>query len=179
MEILSFRDWNQRYYERALMLYKQSILNHPRGFIQDLSNQPSIVEFAQEILKGGEFLGGFLQGELIGFIGIRHQGSGVFEVCKFHVDGHYQNRGFGSKLFDEVLRVSRRLEAKTLMLHVSKSQDFAIKIYKKRGFFIVEDRICEVQVGEQILHYPTLFMQLDMENLKLNSYSSIDLSEVR
>lgn len=141
-------------------LYCKSIVQNPDGFIQRLDLLPNIKDFILTTKKqGGNFFSLRLEEEIIGMCGLIKKNDLVVELCKFHIKDIYQGRGFGGKMLDFVQEYAKIKGYKKLILHVSKSQERAIALYKKHLFKITSEEICEVILQETIYTYPTLFME--------------------
>ncbi len=157
LEILEFKNW---YWTSALSaLYENSIRANPKGFRQDLENQMPILEFAKHISSnGGVFLGGFIDRQLIGILGLEPK-QGGYELCKFHIDSAFIGRGYGKAMLEHGLRYDKK---KIFSLHVSKSQQRAINLYMKYGFKVIRQEDCKVLVRDEVVIFPTLFMQKEV-----------------
>lgn len=71
------------------------------------------------------------------------------------VADHYQNKGIGSQLMDEVMDAARDLNLPKVFLTVVQDNDVAWKMYEKRGFRKYGER-----VGEDGLHYYCMIAEL-------------------
>lgn len=90
-------------------------------------------------------MGAFKDGELIGFIlnGIRSwQGKTTVYDCGTGVIPEYRKQGITSKMFSEVLSLLQGSNIEHYLLEVIQSNDAAVNLYKKQGFFITRDFSC-------------------------------------
>lgn len=141
-------------------LYCKSIMQNPDGFIQRLDLLPNIKDFILTTKKqGGSFFCLKLNQEIIGMCGVIKKDDFAVELCKFHIKDIYQGRGFGKKMLLFVQNYAKEKGNQKILLHVSKTQDRAIKLYKSSGYQLLFEKNCKVKLEEKIYTYPTLFMQ--------------------
>ncbi|WQS38151.1 GNAT family N-acetyltransferase [Helicobacter pylori] len=140
--------------------YAERIADNPLGFVQRLDLLPSISEFVQKLREhGGEFFEMREDKKLIGICGLNHINQTEAELCKFHINTVYQSQGLGQKLYESVERYAFIKGYTKISLHVSKSQIKACNLYQKLGFLCIKEEDCVVELGEEALIFPTLFME--------------------
>ncbi|WP_100980354.1 GNAT family N-acetyltransferase [Helicobacter pylori] len=140
--------------------YAECIADNPLGFIQRLDLLLSISGFVQKLREhGGEFFGMRKDNKLIGICGLNHINKTEADLCKFHIDTAYQSQGLGQKLYESVERYAFIKGYTKISLHVSKSQIKACNLYQKLGFVRIKEENCVVELGEETLIFPTLFME--------------------
>ncbi|PDX53207.1 hypothetical protein BB482_07690 [Helicobacter pylori] len=140
--------------------YAECIADNPLGFIQRLDLLPSISGFVQKLREhGGEFFEMREDNKLIGICGLNHINKTEAELCKFHINTAYQSQGLGQKLYESVERYALIKGYTKISLHVSKSQIKACNLYQKLGFVRIKEEDCMVELGEETLIFPTLFME--------------------
>ncbi len=140
--------------------YAECIADNPLGFIQRLDLLPSISGFVQKLCEhGGEFFEMREDNKLIGICGLNHINKTEAELCKFHINTAYQSQGLGQKLYESVERYALIKGYTKISLHVSKSQIKACNLYQKLGFVRIKEEDCVVELGEETLIFPTLFME--------------------
>ncbi|WP_187836170.1 GNAT family N-acetyltransferase [Helicobacter pylori] len=140
--------------------YAERIADNPLGFIQRLDLLPSISEFVQKLREhGGEFFEMRNNEKLIGICGLNPINKTEAELCKFHINTAYQSQGLGQKLYESVERYAFIKGYTKISLHVSKSQIKACNLYQKLGFVCIKEEDCVVELGEEALIFPTLFME--------------------
>ncbi|GAA7728439.1 GNAT family N-acetyltransferase [Helicobacter pylori] len=140
--------------------YAERIADNPLGFIQRLDLLPSISGFVQKLREhGGEFFEMREGKKLIGICGLNHIDKTEAELCKFHINTAYQSQGLGQKLYESVERYALIKGYTKISLHVSKSQIKACNLYQKLGFTRIKEEDCVVELGEEALIFPTLFME--------------------
>ncbi len=140
--------------------YAECIADNPLGFIQRLDLLPSISGFVQKLREhGGEFFEMREDNKLIGICGLNHINKTEAELCKFHINTAYQSQGLGQKLYESVERYALIKGYTKISLHVSKSQIKACNLYQKLGFVRIKEEDCVVELGEETLIFPTLFME--------------------
>ncbi|EMG85030.1 GNAT family N-acetyltransferase [Helicobacter pylori] len=140
--------------------YAERIADNPLGFIQRLDLLPSISGFVQKLREHGGELFEMREGKkLIGICGLNHINQTEAELCKFHINTAYQSQGLGQKLYESVERYAFIKGYTKISLHVSKSQIKACNLYQKLGFVRIKEEDCVVELGEEALIFPTLFME--------------------
>lgn len=90
-------------------------------------------------------IGAFKDNQLIGFIlnGIRNwKGQITAYDCGTGVIPEYRKQGITSKMFSEVLSLLRGNSIEHYLLEVIQSNEAAVNLYKKQGFFITRDLLC-------------------------------------
>ncbi len=93
------------------------------------------------VLKEGE--------EIIGTVGVINKGE-VAELKRMYMDSDFQNKGYGSKLFDKALEFCREKGFKKLEFETNKKFTKAHEFYKKRG--------CRVIWEEESSYYMDLIL---------------------
>ncbi len=104
-------------------------------------------------------------GEIIGITGIytidvdEEDSDWIAWYC---VDNKYRGKGYGSKLLDYVIDLSKKRGKRYLKLYTSYNTDIedAMALYKKRGFHITKESE-HPQTGEEMI-----FMKLDFSKIK-------------
>lgn len=56
-------------------------------------------------------------------------------ITHFVVDGHFRNRGIGTKLFDKLIQIAREESVNAITLTATCSNESAISFYEKCGFY--------------------------------------------
>ncbi|MCR1809328.1 ribosomal protein S18-alanine N-acetyltransferase [Haploplasma modicum] len=77
--------------------------------------------------------------QIIGYIGCRYYDD-TGELLNFVVDDFYQQRGFGTLLFNEVINLFKNEDVKTITLEVRRSNIKAQKFYAKNDFYLINVR---------------------------------------
>ncbi len=157
---MTIKIFSPKYPTELEEFYAKRITDNPLGFIQRLDLLPSISEFVQKLREhGGEFFEMRKDQKLIGICGLNHIDKTEAELCKFHIDTAYQSQGLGKKLYESVERYALIKGYTKISLHVSKSQIKACSLYQKLGFVCIKEEDCMVELGEETLIFPTLFME--------------------
>lgn len=151
-------------------LYQRSVLNNPRGFIQDFSYHGSLVErITAWRERGGDVIVAYFGGVLTGLGALAPHDAGRVELCKLHVDPGHLSRGIGRALCEALIASARRSGFCDLVLHVTVTQERAIGLYESLGF--VEHRrepFETVVYGERVV-FDTLHMTLPLKDSALES----------
>ncbi|MGL2405060.1 GNAT family N-acetyltransferase [Helicobacter pylori] len=157
---MTIKVFSPKYPTELEEFYAERIADNPLGFIQRLDLLPSISGFVQKLHEhGGEFFGMREDKKLIGICGLNHVDKTEAELCKFHIDTAYQSQGLGQKLYESVEKYAFIKGYTKISLHVSKSQIKACNLYQKLGFVRIKEEDCVVELGEEALIFPTLFME--------------------
>ncbi|WP_101007110.1 GNAT family N-acetyltransferase [Helicobacter pylori] len=157
---MTIKVFSPKYPTELEEFYAERIADNPLGFIQRLDFLPSISGFVQKLREhGGEFFGMREDKKLIGICGLNPINQTEAELCKFHMDSTYQSQGLGQKLYESVERYAFVKGYTKISLHVSKSQIKACNLYQKLGFRRIKEEDCMVELGEETLIFPTLFME--------------------
>ncbi|MFP6301676.1 GNAT family N-acetyltransferase [Helicobacter pylori] len=157
---MTIKVFSPKYPTELEEFYAKCIADNPLGFIQRLDLLPSISGFVQKLREhGGEFFGMREDKKLIGICGLNPVNKTEAELCKFHMDSAYQSQGLGQKLYESVERYALIKGYTKISLHVSKSQIKACNLYQKLGFVQIKEEDCVVELGEETLIFPTLFME--------------------
>ncbi len=157
---MTIKVFSPKYPTELEEFYAERIADNPLGFIQRLDLLLSISGFVQKLREhGGEFFGMREDKKLIGICGLNHVDKTEAELCKFHMDTAYQSQGLGQKLYESVERYAFIKGYTKISLHVSKSQIKACNLYQKLGFMPIKEEDCMMELGEEILIFPTLFME--------------------
>ncbi|GAA7403664.1 GNAT family N-acetyltransferase [Helicobacter pylori] len=157
---MTIKVFSPKYPTELEEFYAKRIADNPLGFVQRLDLLPSISGFVQKLREhGGEFFGMRKDKKLIGICGLNPINQTEAELCKFHMDSAYQSQGLGQKLYESVERYAFIKGYTKISLHVSKSQIKACNLYQKLGFRRIKEEDCVVELGGEILIFPTLFME--------------------
>ncbi|MCQ2907532.1 GNAT family N-acetyltransferase [Helicobacter pylori] len=157
---MTIKVFSPKYPTELEEFYTKRIADNPLGFIQRLDLLPSIGGFVQKLREhGGEFFEMREGNKLIGICGLNHINKTEAELCKFHIDTAYQSQGLGQKLYESVERYAFIKGYTKISLHVSKSQIKACNLYQKLGFLRIKEEDCVVELDEETLIFPTLFME--------------------
>lgn len=102
-----------------------------------------------DILKTPGFIGEDIKdnGKIIGAVFgniVRYCKEHIYNLRFFFIASDYQRKGYGSKLFDKLIRVLKGKEIKTIIL-MTKKGSLADEFYRKHGFKIERDTIVMVK----------------------------------
>jgi len=143
-------------------IYAESVAANPQGFVQDMSFHGDIMTQAADMTaEGGVFLVALLEDTPIGIGGLKPQKEyGIYELCKLHVLGTYHGKGYGKMLSWGLIDAARAKGADAVTLHVTATQEAAIGLYEHIGFERTDRKTYEVQLGNMIQSFDTVFMRL-------------------
>lgn len=80
------------------------------------------------------------RGEVKGCIAIADSGGGVAQLRWFLVDETLQGQGVGRRLIDLALQFARQQEYLSIVLWTVSLQEKAIRLYRRNGFVMVEEK---------------------------------------
>lgn len=155
------RQPNESDLKQVSEIYQQSVLDNPKGFVQDFSFHGEIGATTKEyVAQGGETLVACQDNEVLGFGALKPLKNGTTELCKLHVNKCYQKQGVGQKLSKRLISRAKELGFKKVELHVTATQKAAIKLYQKLGFKQIDQKIYVINVNKKNCSFDTVFMQL-------------------
>ena len=85
--------------------------------------------------------------EVAGY-GVLSVAAGEAHILNICVDPDYRSRGYGEKLLDEMLFRARAASVRQIFLEVRPSNERAIALYRKKGFYQVANRPAYYQAQE-------------------------------
>lgn len=99
------------------------------------------------------FLAGYkcialIRGEDVAAYGILSVAAGEAHILNLCVDPDYRSHGYGERLLDELLYRARSASVREIFLEVRPSNEAAIALYRKRGFYQVAARPAYYQANE-------------------------------
>lgn len=141
-------------------IYRQSLKDNPEGFVQDVAFHGEITTIARRIInQKGAVLVAELSRQIVGFGALQPHQDRAVEMCKLHVSKDYQGMGIGRHLSQNLMIMAGTLGYQLITLHVTATQNAAIRLYEKLGFYKTDQRIFNVKVNEQERAYDTIFME--------------------
>ena len=99
------------------------------GLLREINNTDAYFILATENIPREEYV----EELILGFI-IMRRVANVGELFQIAVDEEHRRRGIADDLMDASLAWARYFEVTSIYLEVRKSNDSAIKLYKKHGF---------------------------------------------
>lgn len=140
-----------------------SLKNHPEAFGSSFEEEMlnSISFYKQRLMSDDSLtLGAFIDDRLVGMITLRYgnhkktKHSG--HIHAMYVDGDYQQQGIGFALVQGVIDEAKIRGVINLFLTVTSTNQKAIRLYEKCGFFIYGIEKRELYVNET--YYDSLLM---------------------
>lgn len=128
---MNIREMEEKDIARVYEIEKQLFLSspwQPHHFLAELNDNPYSKMF---VLENNE--------EIIGYLGIWI----TFELCQITtigVDLKYQGRGYGDYLMKKCYQEAFENNCETISLEVRVSNQKAINLYKKHGFYQISKR---------------------------------------
>lgn len=120
----------------------------------------SLNEFSEQNPEGSQLVA-ILEERVVGYLGFHHPtplktNQHVLEI-DIAVDQHYQGKGIGRKLLDELVKMAKDKNIHKLALRVLSSNEGAIDFYKKCGFIeqgrLVKEFLIEGDFVDDLLMY--------------------------
>lgn len=144
-------------------LYEKSVQDNQDGFIQKLDIFLNIKNFVLDSKKNnGNFLGVFIDEELVGMGGFINKGNSVAEICKLHIDKKHKGKKYGFELFKQIEKKIKDFGYRKVTLHVTKTQTQAINLYEKNNYKITKQDIYKIIIDEKEYSYDTIYMEKDI-----------------
>jgi ribosomal protein S18 acetylase RimI-like enzyme len=161
MNNLTIRSADAADFQPLMALYRRSILDNPRGFIQDLTFHGSLIEHIPGWRKQrGDVIVAYLENVLVGLGALAPLDAARAELCKLHVDADYQGAGVGRAICETLIATARRSGFFALELHVTLTQERAIALYQSLGFVQHQRAAFETVVFGKRAVFDTVFMRL-------------------
>ncbi len=91
---------------------------------------------AELLAGGGEVFFALLNDVVVGTVGVRNAGNGIYELTKLAVDPNAQSGGIGRKLCHAVIAFFVKAGGETLYLETHNSLKPALHLYEDLGFKI-------------------------------------------
>jgi GNAT superfamily N-acetyltransferase len=129
VEILEYKPAHQEWFER---------LN--RAWIEKyFFMEPPDYEILQDpethlINKGGRIFMASFNDQMVGTVGLKHAGPGVFELTKMAVDEKYQGKKIGRALAEAAIAGAKASGAHKVILYSNTKLHAAMALYYKLGF---------------------------------------------
>lgn len=117
------KEWVEKYF--SMEAADGKTLENPEKYILD---------------QGGEIYFALVKGEVLGAVGLKHQGEGEYELTKMGVRPKAQGLGVGRKLMEIIIERFQARGGKKLYLETNAILKPAISLYEKYGFVQVESR---------------------------------------
>ena len=80
------------------------------------------------------------RGEAVAGYGVLSVAAGEAHILNICVDPAHRSRGYGEQLLDEMLYRARSAQVRQIFLEVRPSNERAIALYRKKGFYQVANR---------------------------------------
>ena len=103
--------------------------------------------FRDCLLAGYKCIALIRDNELAGY-GILSVAAGEAHILNLCVDPNYRSLGYGERMLDELLYRARSASVREIFLEVRPSNEAALQLYKKRGFYKVAARPAYYQANK-------------------------------
>ncbi|WP_226670231.1 GNAT family N-acetyltransferase [Metabacillus litoralis] len=120
----------------------------------------SLIEFCEKNPEGSQLVA-ILEERVVGYLGFHHPtplktNQHVLEI-DIAVDQHYQGKGIGRMLLNELMKIAKEKSIHKLALRVLSSNEGAIDFYKKCGFIeqgrLVKEFLIDGEFVDDLLMY--------------------------
>jgi ribosomal protein S18 acetylase RimI-like enzyme len=142
-------------------LYCQSIRCNRDGFIQDLEFHGCLRAKTRDWrASGGDMMVALDEGKLVAMGALAPESESSVELCKLHVQQHCQGQGVGRAMSERLIALAQERGFGEVTLHVTTTQQAAIKLYHGIGFKQVKQAVFETTVFGAPVAFDTLYMSL-------------------
>lgn len=97
---------------------------------------------AQILAPGGEVLFALLDAAVVGTVALKVEDERTFELTKMAVEERWQGRGYGRRLLDAALALSRERGISRVILYTQTVLKPAIALYRNAGFVECAEPLC-------------------------------------
>lgn len=132
-----------------ILSYKPEYKNHFRDLNYEWLNKFFTIENEDKVLllnpeeeiiaKGGEIVFASYKGSIVGTAALLKYSESEYELAKMAVTEKVQGRQIGKKLAEQIIRLAKEKNAKTIFLETNVKLIAAMKLYKKLGFVLTEN----------------------------------------
>jgi len=148
----------------ATKLYKTSLQDNKKGFIQDINHRKNLEMMIRDFRANrGDIYILKKDTKVIGMGALKRVDDTTVELCKLHIYPHFKGEGFGKYMALELIKHAKQLGYSKVVLHVTKTQKEAIGLYNKLGFRVFKQKLCQIKRGDKILEFDTLYMERDVD----------------
>jgi GNAT superfamily N-acetyltransferase len=129
VEILEYESAHQEWFEKLNRAWiEKYFFMEPLDF--EILQDPD----THLIRKGGRIFMASFNDEMVGTVGLKHLGSGVFELTKMAVDERFQGKKIGRALAEAAIEGAKQSGAKKIILYSNTKLQPAMALYYKLGF---------------------------------------------
>jgi ribosomal protein S18 acetylase RimI-like enzyme len=154
-------------------LYCKSLRCNPGGFIQDLNYHGCLIAKTRAWREaGGDMLVAYQADRLVALGGLAPETNERVELCKLHVDEAAQGRGLGRLMTERLLALAAERGFSEVVLHVTTTQQPAIRLYHSIGFAPVRQAVFETTIADQHVAFDTLYMRMQIATGALSALAS-------
>lgn len=108
--------------------------------------------------QGYEYYFIMLNGEAIGYTGIRNDGEKLF-LSKLYIKKDHRKKGYASEVFEQLKEICKERKLKAIWLTVNRFNYDTIEVYKKKGFQTLRTEVADIGHGYVMDDY---IMELDV-----------------
>ena len=158
--------------KEAVKLYKKSLEDNQKGFIQLDNHEETIRNMISEFrANNGDVYLLKKENKIVGIGALKKVNESTVEICKLHLYPHLKGFGLGKILALDLIEYAKDLGYTKINLHVTKTQKEAIGLYSRLGFNEYKQKLCTVNHNGSILKFDTLYMEKELETEELIEYA--------
>jgi ribosomal protein S18 acetylase RimI-like enzyme len=155
--------------EATIKLYAISLQDNQTGFIQNINVRDNIQNMIKELRSNnGDIYVLKLNEQVVGMGALKKVDDTLVELCKLHLCPNLKGNGLGKKLALALIDFAKNKNYTKINLHVTKTQEAAIGLYDKLGFYEYKpSKVYKMEHQGEKLKFDTLYMERNIENLLL------------
>ena len=166
---ITIESLKKRDIEVTIKLYRISLRDNKKGFIQDVNHREDI-QMMIKVLRAnnGDIYVLKLDERVVGMGTLKKVNDTTVEMCKLHLCPNLKGQGLGKKLALALIEFAKEKNYTKINLHVTKTQTAAIGLYERLGFYEYKaSQIYRMEHEGKNLSFDTLYMERDIENYSL------------
>ena len=108
-------------------------------FVVEPTDKLILLNPEKEIIeKGGLVFFGKIEEEIVGTFALLKVENDIFEIAKMAVTKNWQSHGIGKQMLERAIQLTKRHQAKKIILYTHTNLKAAIGLYHKFGFREIE-----------------------------------------
>lgn len=134
---MEFQRYSKDHQEALIRLHRSALVGISHGYSQEKEESDIRSIDSEYIMNGGEFLIGFMEGQLVAMGGFRIIGDGVAELKRMRIAPELQGQGIGSALLDRLEELAREKKLRKLVLDTAASRQKTLSFYRRHGYVLL------------------------------------------
>ncbi len=155
--------------EATIKLYKISLQDNKKGFIQDIDFRKNIQNMIKELrTNNGDIYSLKLDNQIIGMGALKKVNEHKVEICRLHLCPNLKGQGLGKIFTLALIAFAKEKNYTTINLHVTRTQKAAIGLYEKLEFYEYKpSSIYKIVYKGKELSFDTLYMERKIKEFSL------------